>query len=662
MNEAADAITLKITNQDRKITALPGMDIEKLIKRAKKALEHEIEAVQKNPRREVLAGPELLEDEEEFTYRFEYTAPTFEHVDDLHLVSQDPPVPGSVLRIEEKHVVMQFEKMPAPPFVAAEVEWINDFVLRRTLDQLEALGDTGTERLEEIFGENGQEDTPEPGEVFHDGMRNEAQQEAIIKAMINRATYVWGPPGTGKTATLGYIIANYMARGKSVLFASNTNRAVDVGLLSALAAMQELQVEIAPDRITRFGDPALESNRLSDLTFDSQIERRREAIRREHQSSADGRLELVAKSVKNLEEAGKKVPAKLKAEYETLLEAGGEGKNSEAMREELEQLTFRELNRKKLIATTLARVCTSDLLPPLSYDAVVIDEASMANIPYLLVLAAKSRAHIVFAGDPMQLPPIATTTRAEHRSFLETDVYSLASSADSMEALFTWKDAHPAITCFFDTQYRLENDLAEIISDVFYDGRLKSGKQHVLETQKPQHGSPASDVSVHLVDTSRYDPFIETPKSEYGFRPVNEVHRGITLELVKRLMLREHVPANQIGIIVPFRSVVWDYRKALYGSGYGDVEVGTIHTFQGREKEAILFDSVMSGQGPAHPRRHFSVRPFDETKNGLSVPRLLNVAFSRARSRMVVLADMQHIERVYTGKFLGSLLHRLRQA
>lgn len=430
--------------------------VRKLLKEAIEAIKDEISAVQQHPRRDVLTAPEFMEDEEDFTYRFDSSNPSFEHVDELSLISADPPISGEVVRIEEKHIIVRFDKRPEEPFIQGEVEWVNDFVLQRTLEQLEYLSDSGDsaqlERLTEIFG-----DIPEAGEktaqILHDGYRNQAQQEAIQKAMSNRVTYVWGPPGTGKTATLGFVVANYIKAGKKVLFASNTNRAVDVGLLSVMQALQQLQLQVEPDRITRFGEAALENDLLAQLSFDEQLDaRRREIIGKTLDSSQQLRLKMLEEMRTKLEKSGRKMPAKLQNEYEMLTLHLDETDNedaSEAVATELEQLRYRELVRKKLVATTLARVCTSDILPSLNFDAVVIDEASMASIPYILVLASRSKEHIVFAGDPMQLPPIATTNNHTHRDFLEKDVYTMASEADSMEQLFVWKDENPGITCFF---------------------------------------------------------------------------------------------------------------------------------------------------------------------------------------------------------------------
>ena len=156
-----------------------------------------------------------------------------------------------------------------------------------------------------------------------------------------------------------------------------------------------------------------------------------------------------------------------------------------------------------------------------------------------------------------------------------------------------------------------------------------------------------------------FEPVLTRKNNDYGFSPINEMHQKVLVDTAYQLVTRDLVPMEQIGVIVPFRSTVWDLRRALNKRGLTEIETGTIHTFQGREKRVILFDTVMSGMTERNQLRHFSVRPFDETKNGLRVPRLLNVAFSRAREQLIIFADMRHINRVYNDKFLGRLLNRL---
>lgn len=637
------------------------MNIDQLITESILAIQDEIEAVRLKPQREVLftAPNDQQKTVEAPTYAFKTQNQSFQHISEVTAVSVFPTIKGEVLSFDDEKVTITFEKPLKEPVLEVEIEWVNDFILTRMLNHLEFIQSEESEkrklRISDVLAKTSS-GAWQKAEIREDGFRNIPQKEAIQKSITNRVTYIWGPPGTGKTATLGFIIANLLHQGKRVLFVSNTNRAVDVGLLSLLSALDFVSPQFDVSQICRFGESALKDDRLESVSFDNQIDRKREEIKQSFlPDKEDIRRQFLLQTINKLIASGKNVPPKLEYELE-LLGSDSQSETGEMdLAEQLEMLALKEIYSRKLVSTTLARVCTSDLLMGLSFDAVVVDEASMASVPYLLVMAGKSKSHFIVAGDPMQLPPIATTTNKKFSDFLEKDVYTLISNAQEMDDLFVWKDDHPDITCFFDTQYRLNADLASVISDVFYDGRLKTGKLPRL----PQLVD--GDLSVFMVDSSRHGAFLQVDKSDRGFKPINEVHTELVIELIRRLILRERHHPSQIGIIVPFRNVVWRYKKALREAGFYEVEAGTIHTFQGREKEAIIFDSVMSGVGQGSYKRHFTVRPFDETKNGLSVPRLLNVAFSRAKEKLVIVADMEHVNTVYSGMFLSQLLNRIKQ-
>jgi hypothetical protein len=485
---------------------------------------------------------------------------------------------------------------------------------------------------------------------------NERQAAAVEMAVNQPATFIWGPPGTGKTSTLGYIMASLLEHGQRVLFVSNTNRAVDVGMLSLLDALDNLGRAGEADHITRFGEMVLENRYLQSIAFDQQLENVfvADRDRKVEMLPAEEEYHRLVRETEQLLIDGEAVPRVLRLRIRQLKkeldEAGPEIRADQDSGRSREMVMINMLAGMKLIGTTLARVCTSDLIDMQQFDAVVIDEASMAGLPYALVMAAKARNHLVVTGDPMQLPPIALTDDYRHKELLEQDIFTWVSEATEPGDLFRWHDENPGFTCFFDTQYRLNSDLAAIISDVFYEGRLKTGKVQKKGRRKKS--------SVRIINTEYQNPFI-TSSGEKGFRPLNELHLQIVVDEVHRLVAVERVPPFEIGVIVPFRSAVWDYRRQLNARNMTDVEVGTIHTFQGREKQVIIFDTVMSGQSQFGKIRHFSVRPFDEDKNGISVPRLLNVAFSRSKDQLVLVADFAHMRKIYRNKFLGRLIGRL---
>ena len=639
------------------------MDIKKLLDQAITALESEIETVRERPSSDVLfeGKRDKITVSESVNYKFESHQPAIRFAEEIKAMSGEKSWTVHPVSYEDKEITLQFPEDVGDSIKELHVEWENDFILKRTLSEIVKLDGrkkSELERLEHLFEPNGQA-IPGPDEVDEDGMRNEAQLEAIRMSMNRRTTFIWGPPGTGKTATLGYIIANYLKNGKKVLFVSNTNRAVDVGLLSALDALQKIGLNISQNRITRFGEAALDASELEPILFSNQLE---QTIRNRQEEAGEWigllerrkqALQSVEKRLRNGKQPTNNQELEMKLIEQKVKDAGGL-EELEAKLEELSQVNDRaELWKKQLVATTLAKVCTSDLFHDLEFDAVVVDESSMANLPYMMVLAAHAKWHMVVVGDPMQLPPIALTSDRKSREFLEKDIFTTVSGADSSEALFRWHDEHPEFTAFFDTQYRLEESLADVISTVFYEGRLKTGK-----INDEQSLGELSDRAFHLVNTSKYGPFLEQKSGERGFKPINMVHQEVVERLLKNMGGRG-IFMEDIGVIVPFRSAVYDLRNRLYEAGIRNVEVGTIHTFQGREKDYIIFDTVMSGEKQRGSKRHYSVRPLDEEKNGLSVPRLLNVAFSRSRKELVVIADMDHVDRVYGGKFLGKLLKRI---
>jgi hypothetical protein len=696
----------RITQNQDEARPLKGREfdtIADLLKRFQFALDEEIAAVRERPSQETLEGGVYAagKSADEHDYTFKSGTSSLRFAEQIRAKYADKGYEVSYVDAKDDEITLRFPEHLGLQIPVVDLEWENDFVLRKMQDQIRFMQTSEKDeqfiRIRELFYpdpperiEPGRTDYArrlyEMGEVEFrdDGLRNEAQQEAIRKALYNRVSFVWGPPGTGKTSTLGYIVANFVLRGKRTLFVSNTNRAVDVGMLAVMEALHAVGASDQISEITRFGDIALESEALERIHHQRQADARRARIRQLAAKWQDllARYGALNDEIEAIEMDGSFAPEELEIQMDALSseirKAGGLRRITELLENlqpQLQNAEYYELISKKAVGTTLARVCTSDMLFDMEFDAVVVDESSMASLPYLAVMASRCTSNLVIAGDPMQLPPIAVTKNPDAAGVLEQDIFGFASRAEQVSELFDWHDFNPLQTTFFDIQYRLRQDLADIISEVFYEGRLKTADAgNDQQTPKSGAGAPKGKGdglaakgesnparSFEVVDTSFFEPLITKKNQDFGFSPINEMHQKVLVDLVYQLVTKDLVPPGQVGVIVPFRSAVWDIRKSLRRKGLSDIEVGTIHTFQGREKRIIVFDTVMSGMVERGQTRHFSVRPFDETKNGLSVPRLLNVAFSRAKDRLIILADMNHINKVYNGKFLGRLLARLQK-
>jgi hypothetical protein len=70
---------------------------------------------------------------------------------------------------------------------------------------------------------------------------NEEQRVAVALSLSSDTTFVWGPPGTGKTTVLARIVEGHYCAGRSVLLVSNTNIAVDTALEKVADRLQKLE-------------------------------------------------------------------------------------------------------------------------------------------------------------------------------------------------------------------------------------------------------------------------------------------------------------------------------------------------------------------------------------------------------------------------------------
>ena len=94
---------------------------------------------------------------------------------------------------------------------------------------------------------------------------------------------------------------------------------------------------------------------------------------------------------------------------------------------------------------------------------------------------------------------------------------------------------------------------------------------------------------------------------------------------------------NQVGVITPFRGECEMIQDRLDAVGdYEEVRVATVHGFQGSEMEVIIFD-LMAAPGAGLGVFMRGVEPAD------TGTRLLNVAASRARTQLIVVANFDFL-------------------
>lgn len=93
---------------------------------------------------------------------------------------------------------------------------------------------------------------PIPSHLLSDQL-NVKQLAAHKQALTTSITRIWGPPGSGKTKTLGPIVRAALEADKRVLICSNTNKAVDQLLLKVCDALGCDHVALDEGHVVRVG-------------------------------------------------------------------------------------------------------------------------------------------------------------------------------------------------------------------------------------------------------------------------------------------------------------------------------------------------------------------------------------------------------------------------
>jgi len=292
----------------------------------------------------------------------------------------------------------------------------------------------------------------------------------------------------------------------------------------------------------------------------------------------------------------------------------------------------------KIVGATLVNAALNKKIQEGDFDMIIVDEASMATVPYLYVAAQalnekniekidykddKSlyaaqndavriaiNSKIIFVGDPKQLPPIANTYEMRQTIF---DIYG---------AVNIFKGENVKNTVLLDINFRNHPDITALASKLFYGGLLKSGKK--------------SDGKSSL--------FVRRSTSKMVFSQGSYVNHGnaaIVREQVAKALQRGR---RSIGVITPYKKQAmlieegFEQLKNEYPDA--DIQAGTVHTFQGKEKGIIIYDLTYS---PSEMDNGVVPATYNGDINS-NTAKLLNVAMTRAEDFFIVVGDVEGIK------------------
>jgi DNA-binding CsgD family transcriptional regulator len=310
----------------------------------------------------------------------------------------------------------------------------------------------------------------------------------------------------------------------------------------------------------------------------------------------------------------------------------------------------------RVVATTLTRAYLRDSIQNRRFDTVILDEASMAPIPALWVAAATAERNVVLVGDFRQLPPIKHSEHPYAERWLGQDIFKESGVRDAYE-----KGRPPAHLVVLQTQYRMHPQISAVPNELIYDGLLADGEETSDDSELDEWFDRdwGADHPVLLVDTGPLNAWVTGVGGGGRTSRLNFLSATVCVDLAERLLRddRPELPAGsprRVLIAAPYRPHARLMEMMLQDLELDrEVVAGTAHTFQGSEAPVVIFDLV-------NDEPHWRVGMFDP-KRDESTSRLLNVALTRPRHRLIIVGDFTYVGTKGRQAFLGRLVNFLEQ-
>lgn len=240
---------------------------------------------------------------------------------------------------------------------------------------------------------------------------------------------------------------------------------------------------------------------------------------------------------------------------------------------------------------------------------VIIDEAARASLLDILIPIVKG-GKAILVGDHKQLPFFIQNVLKEKG--IKQEEY------DYFQNLFNSKELNEKEKVeVLDQQFRMHPKIGDVVSKVFYDGKIKN---HPCTEKMINESSLFTGESFVWMDTDNS----KTNNNENG-RFTNKAE----LEDIRKCIIRfrDNKKEYSVGIISYYKQQVNRINEIVKEEGFENfIEVGTVDSYQGKEYDIIILSPVRNNS--------------DENYGFVGdSPERINVSISRGRRLLVIVGS-----------------------
>eukprot|EP00746_Dinoflagellata_sp_MGD_P006801 gnl/MRDRNA2_/MRDRNA2_113405_c0_seq1.p1 gnl/MRDRNA2_/MRDRNA2_113405_c0~~gnl/MRDRNA2_/MRDRNA2_113405_c0_seq1.p1 ORF type:complete len:1143 (+),score=223.49 gnl/MRDRNA2_/MRDRNA2_113405_c0_seq1:269-3430(+) len=398
---------------------------------------------------------------------------------------------------------------------------------------------------------------------------NPSQRAAIADAVQSSVSLIQGPPGTGKTTTALYLMAEWVRAQREMPQVKKTALLATSDSNIAVDNLVEGLAKVGM-RVVRLGRPEMARPELLQFCAD----------------------EIAAKAM-GVEKLG-------------------------MLKDKEKRLAKEKL--RQIIGDAEVVCCTcigtgSAMLSGYRFEKVLMDEASQATEAATIVPICKGCKQLVLLGDHCQLPPTVNS--------------DLAAAEGLNLSLFERLARAGVQTNLLQEQYRMHPTISAFPRNHFYSGQLLDGigAEHRPAPAGFKWPDPARPVALVPVlgqekqDGTSWENMAEASK----------------VVLIVGQIVQAGMDTSEVGVVTPYASQSRLLRRLLAKAGvstgrdHGGVEVNSVDSFQGREKDVVVMSCVRAS-----------------ARGGIGFTsdwRRVNVAFTRARRGFIVVGEPSTLSR-----------------
>ena len=247
----------------------------------------------------------------------------------------------------------------------------------------------------------------------------------------------------------------------------------------------------------------------------------------------------------------------------------------------------------------------------LECDTLIIDEAGQMTIPLALMGMVKAKK-VILAGDHKQLPPIIVSD--EVRAEMKQSAFQVLIGEGNYTML--------------DVSFRMCEPICDFVSELFYDGKVKPMKKgcgDMIVCDNPLYDFHTPIVMHHVDDDGE----------QYSDKEALFIAETISG------LLKIGLPPHEVAVLSPFRAQAANVRrhlrknKEIPAGSLEFIKADTIDKMQGQEREVIIY-SLVSGD----------LDYMTEMADFLYNPNKMNVAFSRAKSKLIIVGNVEQLHKI----------------